>query len=344
MKTLLTKLPLLSLVALLLSSCSTMPINEDAAESEYVNTQKNVDVQIVATDLVTTLLQIPGYSAWSMTLQVSPAPNPFGESITVALRNAWYGIQRVKQDQGLNYVSYQKSESSTDKGTYTTFEITVRDVNISRDYHYYKSRWIPISPMRIKGVPPSKITMFDHLHIQEGVVSKFISGVEFHDKQGRLINTTERLVKIRNPEARLAGERISEARYLIMSRSKLFTRQRAVDNKALDAYVPVSSVVLKFPSRDNYFLGKENKTAIAQLVRQMSTDTDGFTIRGCSHGKSQMWDGTESASLERQNRVNRELLVSGVSHELIREKSCFDSAGDVELPKQSVVLTLRRKI
>lgn len=344
MNTAFTKMLFVITQLLLLASCATNSASSSANKLErHVEYSTTKDVQIVATDLVSALLQIPGYDSWSMTLQVSPAPLPFGHAVTQALKDAGYGIQKVKQDQGQNYISYQKRDSATDRGRFTTFLISVRGIAVSRNYRYHSNRWIPTSPIKIKGAKPTKVVVFDDLHFQDGKINEFISGVEFVDDQGNAVHSTERVVSIKESSRRVTGERINEARFLIMSKVNLFTKQRAVDNLKIRNYTPISKVTLTFPSQDPTVLGKGNKNAIAKLVSLKRSETDGFIIRGCSHGKSLIWDGTESDSLERQIRVNQELLVSGVSHEIIREEGCFADVNEAPPPRQSVFLTLRRE-
>lgn len=337
------KLILLTIIALSTASCAiTTPLGQQNPGQRLV--PDNVDVQIVATDLVSALMQLPGHEIWSMTVQVSPPRNDFGKAVTKAITDAGYGVQKVKADQGQNYVSYEKTVSATDTGEYTTFLLRVRDVSVFRNYRYGFGRWVPTSPLRIKGIEPSTVSTYDDLHFQDGLVSTFVSGVEFLNDTDDVVETTKRIVNIANPEAKKFGERLAEAQYLILSRARLFSKQRSIDTTELYNYTPVASAVLKFPTSDTSFIGQNNKDAIAELVGQMNEATDGFIIRGCSHGKSLLWDGTEGESLERQIRINTELLVSGVNHSLIREESCFPRKDDLPLPRQTVILTLRRRL
>ena len=69
---------------------------------------------------------------------------------------------------------------------------------------------------------------------------------------------------------------------------------------------------------------------------------DRLSITGCSHGKSLLWDGTESQSLARSQRVKEELLLGGIPGRLLREEGCFGTRYGDALPPNAVLVTLER--
>ena len=54
----------------------------------------------MAVDLVSVMMQLPALSPFSTTLQLSPPPSAFGETLERTLRDSGYGLQRVSDDQG----------------------------------------------------------------------------------------------------------------------------------------------------------------------------------------------------------------------------------------------------
>jgi len=307
----------------------------------YRSAPVNPVLSIVAADLVSVLAQLPGFDAWSMTAQVSPASSEYGEALIDALRTAGYGVQRVSADQGRNYLEYRKVVSSNEVGDSTAFELKIRNVYVARDYEWRGSRWVPSSPVRIRGVEPTKVNVYNELYGQRGKTTEFVSGVEFVDDAGAVIESRSAMAKVSGVQPNY-GARYLELRVLIMSRASIFSRQRSTVDQDTRTYRPISNVVLTFPNADPNLLGDLNKQAIVAMVNQMDPDLDRFVIRGCSHGKSLIWDGNEITSLNRQQRVNQELLVAGIQSDSIVETGCFAAENEIELPKQSVRLTLQR--
>ena len=71
--------------------------------------------------------------------------------------------------------------------------------------------------------------------------------------------------------------------------------------------------------------------------------TDRFSLTGCSHGKSLLWDGTESMALARSQRVKEELIIAGIASERVYEESCFATRYAERLPRDAVIVTLERR-
>jgi len=336
-----TKVLTLGLAVLFLIGCTTTA--QQVAVSQSSTPRADPALRIVAVDLVSALAQLPGFDSWSMTTQVSPAKSNYGAALIEALRDVGYGVQRVSADQGQNYLAYRKKITTTESGETTLFDIEIRDVKVAREYSRDGQRWVPASPIRIQGAKPTRVLVYNELHGAEGKTTQFVSGVEFLDDTGQLIESRSALARV-SGEAADFGERFREQRFLIMSRGTIFSRQRAAADVDKRAYRAVSEVMLTFPSTNPEFLGDLNKRAIVSMLKLLDPTSDRLLIRGCSHGKSLIWDGTEILSLERQQRVNQELLVAGVDANIIREEGCFSSNPNLSLPRQSVRLILQRVI
>jgi len=331
-----TKFAAISLALAFVAGCST---TQGTSIEPVTPSPADASLRVVAIDLVSVLTQLPGYETWSMTTQVSPATSEFGEALIVAMRNAGYGLQRVTADQGRNYLEYRKNVTLTDARTVTAFELEVRDVTLSRNYQWVGSRWLPSSPVRIRGVEPTPVNVYSDLHGKEGITTKLVTGVQFIDSSDRVIASQSSITRISGDR----DEQIEEQSVLDRGRSTTFTRQRALADTDTRTYRPVSAVTLRFPSKNPSVLGELNKRAIVSILKKMDATSDRFLIQGCSQ-QSLAWDGTEVLSLERQQRVNQELLVAGVDPKAIRESGCFQSDESVNLSKQSVRLTLQRAI
>lgn len=328
------KLAAAGIALVFVAGCSTA---QKTPNETYVPDSISPALRVVAVDLVSVLTQLPGYETWSMTTQVSPATSEFGEALASAIRNAGYGLQRVSADQGINYLEYRKNVSLTDVGEMTAFELQIRGVTVSRNYQWIGSRWLPSSAVRISGVEPTPVNVYNDLYGKAGITTKLVTGVEFYDNSGRVVASQASTTKVSGD----SGEQAEEQSILDRGRSTIFQRQRALAGADKRTFEPVSAVTLRFPSNDPMVLGEPNKLAIMSILKQMDTTSDRFLIQGCS-GQSLAWDGTEVLSLERQQRVNQELLAAGVQSKSIRETGCFQSDKSLKLTKQSVRLTLQR--
>ena len=303
------------------------------------------DVALVATDLVSVMMQLPALSPFSSTLQLSPPPSPFGRALGDALGNGGYGIQRVSADQGRRYVSYREVNGAGEGGTWRTYTVRVSGIEIERDYTDEEGRLVPTSPVRVLGAVPTPVVVNDDLHRDRVAPGKvFASGVVFRDADGLVLERRARQVRAGTREARASGERVNTERFLVLARANLFhgDRLRAVEDEHEGKRRAMWQVTLRFPSAESLHLGAGNKRALARLRERFDEGADRLSISGCSHGKSLLWDGTESQALARSQRVKEELLLAGVPSGLLREEGCFDTRYGAALPPNAVIVTLER--
>jgi len=350
----------LMVLALGLSSCATnsdsgpeTPVTPETPErsgdaaAETANAQEPIGnapsqstIGIIATDLVSSLVQLTELSPFSTTIQVNRPVSDFGDELVSALRYSGYGVQIVTDDQGLNYLNYFSSFSEEDEGTYYTFKLLVRDISISRSFIENEGSFVPSSPVRIKGVEAQRIIVNDDLFRQKIGDAEFPSGVTFVDSNGRLIYHDQRTVVSTDAMKRNENDQMKTEIALVHARANVFTKSRITATEKR-TYEPIKQVSLRFKPK-SLDLGSNNKTAIAQLLESFDASTDRLSITACSFGKSLIWDGTESISLERGLRVRQELLSSNISIDNTRDESCFSTKYGDELPRRTVILTLER--
>jgi len=330
-------------LSIVLMGCTSLPTKSEA--SSNVNVKDDASLRLVAVDLVSVLGQLPGFDPWTMTVQISPIRTSYGKAIADALTDAGYGIQRVSADQGLNHVEHSETTIIESTGKSNAFEIKVRGIRISRNYKHENHRWGPSSPLLVYGAEPTPVKVFDGLHSDDREPTRFSSGVIFHSADGEVIESREVMVDVVNDdnEKGQAAKAKLAKRALSLSQAATFTRQRASFNGEGN-YKNIAEVILSFPSSDPGQLGQNNKQAIAELIASSNSDTDRYIIQGCVKNKTLFWDGTESISLERQQRVNKELLISGVKAESIKELGCFEDNTRTGLPQQSVSVVLKRLV
>ena len=301
---------------------------------------------VVATDMVSALMQLPALSPWGTTVQMSEPTPGFGQAVQDALIASGYGLQSVDADNGTHYVSYSRGKVQTTAGTYREYALTIGTVTARRLFDNVEEVIRPASPMVMTGTEPASVRLHPDLYLQNGS-EPFPDGVEFHADNGSLLEASadgdDRVGD--NMAGRLAGDRVQHERFLIMTRSDLYrtSRQTAQQRIGTD-YQPVKQLVLRFPTDDVSLLGATNKAAIANFVNAFARPGDAYSVTGCSHGKSLIWDGTERASLDRMRRVRDELVVAGAGTEAVREESCFDDKYTAHLIERSTVITLLRTV
>jgi len=334
-------------LVLFITGCSH--VNTSIKGNTSQDSQDTSSFNTVAVDLISILGQLPGFDPWSTTVQVTSKGSPFGQALINALTKAGYGVQRVSADQGLNHVAYKETLVLESTGKFNSFEIDIRDVKISRRYDRKDGRWVPTSPILLYGIKPTRIVVFNDLHSHQNKPTQFTTGVVFHDENGVVIESRKSTVNVngtgldQNGESLLAEHELLAEKALLLSSATMFTRQRAAADLDPDSYDSIAELIVRFPTTDPNTIGQNNKAAIANLLTRFNAETDHFVIQGCAQVDSLIWDGTESLSLERQQRVNKELLVSGVKANAIRELGCFKDIG-IDLPRQSVGVKLNRRV
>jgi len=297
---------------------------------------------VIATDLVSSLVQLSELSPFSTTIQVNRSVSDFGDELIRALRYSGYGVQIVPDDQGLNYLDYITSFSEADDGNFYSFELVVRDISISRTFIESGNTFIPSSPVTIKGVAAQRIVVNDDIYRQSIGNAEFPSGVSFVDRTGEQVYYDPRLVVSTNAMKRNANDQIKTEMVLIHARANLFTKSRITASEKRN-FEPYKQVSLRFRPK-SLDLGVKNKSAIGLLLESFDVSTDRLSITACNFGKSLMWDGTESVALERGLRVRQELLASNISIDHTRDESCFSTKYGDKLPRRTVLLTLERAV
>ena len=83
-------------------------------------------LDLVATNFVAALVQLPELRPAGTTLQLTAPTSVFGNVLVRALEDAGYGMQRVSADQGSRYVTYSRRFSGEPQsGPLTDFSLAV---------------------------------------------------------------------------------------------------------------------------------------------------------------------------------------------------------------------------
>lgn len=322
---------------------------EDALNSELATTgaEKDVPVDtIIAIDLVAAVMQLPDYAPFYTTVQFSEPRTPFGRAIKKAMSQSGYGIQTVEQDQGVHYVSYASRLVTTESGETMEYSLKVKDLEVQRRYKSEDKTLFPLSEIIVTGVAPSKVIVNDEIYVSHAGGAEFPTGVTFQDEDGQVLDQKTTLTRPAKSFAAISGESIANEQYLVLARASIFTVDRiegkaSTQYKAKD-YSPTKQLTIKFKS-DSLALGNANKMGINKMLNSFEPISDIYTITGCSHGRSLMFDGTEQMALSRSQRVKEEFLSYGIKQDNLREEGCFQTEYGETLPPNGVIITHKRR-
>jgi len=284
-------------------------IGGNAAAVDNISPTERNHLQLIATNLIATLVQIPEMRPATATLQVSAPQTAFGNAIVRALEDAGFGIQRVSADQGQSYVSYSKRLAETESGVVTDYSLAVGKIRLSREYQVQNKAIYPSSLMNITGTDYlADIELADGIFSEQGGTGNaFISGAQqTGDPDPELKVTT---IDVYSFDELPADKRTRQDRVLAEARQRYFEAgtQRAAPD--LNQYTKFRRTVLIFSDNSTQLLGSVNKRAVRLLVREFSDD-DIMVIKACQDA-----DGRDQASMNRAIRVEEELAGFGVPTE-----------------------------
>ena len=271
------------------------------------------NLQLVATNLVSALLQLPETSATSTTLQVSTPGTAFGNLIVRALEEGGYGIQHVSADQGLHYVRYGKRTSETEAGLVVDYDIQVGNVKLRREYITTASGIFPSSLMAITGTQSAQnIVLDDNIFTEQGGNDLFISGVE--TDTGRAAITT---VQVKDYDLTPDDKRTTQEIVLENARMQQLGKNATKTDIALNDYSRMRRTVLIFDSRTTNIMGRGNKRAISLLAREYQRK-DVYAITACTDA-----DGEDDSAMARAVRVQEEFISHKIPTDAITFAPCI---------------------
>jgi len=193
-------------------------------------------LQLIATNMVSTLVQIPSMQSGTVTLQVNDPQTAYGNAIVRALEDGGFGLQRVSADQGQNYVSYSKRLSETESGFVTDYDLTVGKLTLRREYSTVDALIFPSSLMSIDGTDSiSNIELADEIFSEQGGNDDaFISGVQLEGEPNPDLQV--RTVDIRDFEQLPQDRRTTQNEVISRARQHAFETQAEQAAPELDQY------------------------------------------------------------------------------------------------------------
>lgn len=298
-------------VLVLLTACAAVEVKEERTEAS--------DFRLIATDLVSAMMQLRELNPTTTTLQISEPVNEFGEVLETAFENAGYGLQRVSADQGRHYVSYAIRSSETDAGSVTDYLIRISGIEIRREYNRTDAGVYPSSLMFIKGTDSNTdIKLSDEIFAEQGGDESYLSGVEPATNQTLLVGNIREIVSDSDTGI-VAGRRTGQQAALNRAKDHLYEQERKFENSDLENKVRYKRVVILFDDNKTLEMGAGNKQALRILYQDYQRG-DVFEITACDD-----FDGKNEMAERRAVRVKEEFLGLGAPTEAVFRAPCVRS-------------------
>jgi len=314
-------------VLILLSACQSTRLERNNADfMPYIGGNSKIiaqtplnelrQLQLISTNLVSALVQIPEMQVGTATLQVSNPQTAFGNTLVRALEDAGFGIQRVSADQGLNYVTYGKRFAETESGPVTDYGVAVGGIEVRREYDTTRSAVFPKSVLLVDGTdshPDIKLddTIFTE---QGGTGDTFISGVGSNRSDAPATEVST--VQVNEYDATPIGKRTAQGTVLSRARQRIYSEESLAEPLDLTSFKQVRRAVLIFEDKDSNVMGRGNKRAIRLLVNEFESG-DVYAISACNDK-----DGINSEAQYRAVRVEEEFVSYGVSSSQVHIEPC----------------------
>jgi len=282
--------------------------NQEALET--ISASERAHLQLIATNMISTLVQIPQMQSGSITLQINEPQTAYGNAIVRALEDAGFGLQIVSADQGQNYVSYSKRLSETESGLVTDYQLSVGKISLRREYSVQNDdRIYPSSLLTIDGTDSiADIELSDAIFVEQGGRGDaFISGVQLEGEPDP--NLAVKTVDVRDYDELPADKRTTQDEVFKRARQHFFGIQAKREAPPLERFDKHRRTVLIFDDNQTLLMGDSNKQAVRLLVREFSDD-DIMLIKACLDA-----DGENNADMNRAIRVEQELLGFGIPPE-----------------------------
>ena len=271
-----------------------------------ISAQQRSHLQLIATNLVATLVQIPEMRPAAATLQISAPTTSFGHALIRAMEDAGFGLQLVSADQGINYVSYSKRVSETESGPVTDYMLAVGKIDLSREYIVENNSVFPSSLMKINGTDSiADIDLADNIFAEQGGDNTaFISGAQRTGLANP--NLDIKTVDVNDFDELPLDKRTRQDLVFAEAKQRYFESDAQRTAPDLTRYRKHRRTVLIFDDNATQMMGPANKQAVRLLIREFSDD-DIMIIKGCQDA-----DGSDRPSMLRAIRVEEELVGHGI--------------------------------
>ncbi len=335
------------LSAVLLAACSTNPPAPDAKDP--------LAMQLIATDLVHTLVQIRSIAVPDTTLSL-PEENfsgdNFGNALQERLEQVGYAVRTVGSSPSDKSVSYtiQPGEITSDGRDTSTFTVSIGSVSVRRTYTNTDSADVhPTAEMLVKGADATSLRISNSIFGPSSPVAELEEPATGNQARSELSSETPVDAVPAEP---VAGVQLSDpgdirdAAVLARLQRRPLTNFRELKRSnfsdLFDSLVLVRETIVPF-GNDSIELDGTARALIASLVDDFDIERDVFSVIGCSNGATSVASGPKGLALGRAADVTAVLVSLGVPRQSVLEEGCWsDEHFDEMMPRRGVVLSLQR--
>jgi len=273
-------------------------------------------LDLIATDMVSVMIQISELNPLTTTMQYSQPANQLGELLVNKLRLAGYGMQEVSADQGVNYIGYKTRSNEANSRLITDVVVNVAELQIRRKYNVLEGHVVPASVMRVTGIRATdNIVLNENIFLQQSESIRFESGVEL------VLSDTSSLASL--PRDVGAGSDIETTgdnqNAILEARTNLLAKSSDEILKSRSKYRNLVKGLVRFQS-GQLAIGRKNKTVIKQVIADFDESKDAIFISSCAGV-----GGEPDKAEQRSSRIKEELGLYGVAINLIVEKGCIQT-------------------
>lgn len=307
----------------------------DSSSSQSAFDDRHVD--LIVTDLVAVMVQVSELAPLTTTLQLADPRGVFGNKLHEALEQAGYGIQRVSQDQGDNYLSYESRTIRSEASDVTDFSIRAGEIEVRREYNINKGKILPASMMYLSGTSKfAKISLNKDIFLQQGGQLKFASATEITLLDETVI--TDGVDFVSQSSGALASRK-EGANIVQAARNLNFKENSDALLKRRDEFRSLRRAKFIF-EEDSAVFGRENKAIIQKLLSDYDRNLDVLFISACAFS-----DETQEHVNEHVTRLKEELILSGVAAARVVEEGCAtDEYPDGVVTSKHTIMVVQRQI
>lgn len=287
-----------------------------AAEVSKVSFQEHSALRLIATNLISVLLQDRNIEIATTTVQFSKSKSAFGDAVIRALEDAGLGIQLVSEDQGAFYVNYEKRQSETSAGPITEYVIELDDKQVKRAYVFDGTRVFPSSVMWTRGVNNvGSLYLHDKVFTEQGgPVTQFVSGLRSVGDASQ--KSLARSIAVNSYDFVARYENTSASRILSDTIRNVRLVRHTITPDILAKHTQISQQVLITNDGSRDVLGEGNKQVVEHIVNQMESN-DRIGIAACVNIGAEN-ELSKSSAL----RLLEEFLFLGVNQQQLYLMPC----------------------
>ena len=306
----------------------------------------NKATNVIVADLTSVLAQL--MNPLDVTVQFSVPQTAYGRTVVATLRNRSFGMQRVPDDQGAQFLDYTETVSTgSDKSREYRYGIAIGTVSVERTYTFKRGRIFPSEPMIVRGSRQSA-ALDTALFVERGSELGFIHQIDYRERDVAEVAVPRITVVTGELVSDIATSTFEMPAEFGINATNTETRNIYYTNesnfsKITRNYREVNREIILFPD-DSMRLGRVGKAQVRKVLARFDKGQDFINLIGCSQGVTSFKGGNEQLALGRSKRVFEEFVALGVPRTSLLDEGCWaPEASQARYPGRAVVVILKRR-